>query len=321
MPAQSDLAVIRETQRGCWCGSPAASGAGIFHLANGDDFPLVRCDGCGVLALWPQPTDEQLAAAYAADYYGPSRRKFIGPVAAIVSMFQQDRANLAQRYIPPRGRVLDIGCGNGGFLVQMKRRGFDVEGTEWTQRSASRVPAETDIPVHVGDLLTLRLPPAGYDLITLWHVFEHLHAPQPTLLTIRSLLKPGGTLIMSMPNAEGRQAERFGTHWFHHDPPRHLFGFGPRSLERLLEITGFSIERISTWSFEQNPYGYVQSRLNAWGFPRDRAYESLKGSGDIPWSRRLLDFALVGLLAPPAMLVSAVESMRGRGATMTVVAR
>ena len=67
---------------------------------------------------------------------------------------------------------------------------------------------------------------------------------------------------MSMPNAESAQAQRYGTHWFHHDPPRHLFGFGPHSLTHLLEDAGFRVENISTWSLEQNPFGEIQSTLN-----------------------------------------------------------
>jgi SAM-dependent methyltransferase len=162
--------------------------------------------------------------------------------------------------------VLDVGCGNGGFLVQMKQMGFVVEGTEWSAQSAARVANEAGITIHVGDLLSLNLPEQSFDLITLWHVFEHLRDPHSTLQAIHRLLKPGGRLIMSMPNAESWQARRFGPHWFHHDPPRHLFAFGVQSLKNLLERDGFEIERISRWSLEQNPYGFVQSWLNARGY-------------------------------------------------------
>jgi SAM-dependent methyltransferase len=291
----------------------------------------VQCNGCGVLALHPQPTtDAELAAAYSNEYYGSSPRKFIAPIAALVGLFQGGRARLVSRRIsaPAHACVLDVGCGNGGFLLQMKRRGFVVEGTEWTSQSAARVPSDANIPVHIGDLIDLDLPLYSFDAITLWHVFEHLRRPRETLDRIRSLLKPGGNgaehsgwLFMSMPNAESAQAQRYGTHWFHHDPPRHLFGFGPHALTHLLEDAGFRVESISTWSLEQNPFGEIQSALNQRGFPRDRLYNQLKGLSRKPIPTRLADLARMGFLAVPALLGSTIESLRGEGATMTIAVR
>ena len=227
---------------------------------------------------------------------------------------------MAAKWLPSGGRILDIGCGNGGFLMRMQAMGFAVEGTEWTQPSAARVPASTGIPVHVGDLLSLDLPRQSFDLITLWHVFEHLRNPPQTLERIRELLKPGGTLIMSMPNAESWQARMFGTSWFHHDPPRHLFGFGRASLVRLLNSCGFVEREFHCYSMEQNPYGFIQSALNACGWPRDRAYTTLKGLGKVSGGTRLVDLSMVALLAGPAVALSVVEDACRRGATMTVVA-
>jgi SAM-dependent methyltransferase len=321
MPRPPELAAVRQPSRACWCGGEGASELGVFRLGDGEGFPLVQCNGCGVLALWPQPNDAQLQEAYAAEYYGASRRKFIAPIAAFVSMFQRDRANLVFRHAPRGSRVLDVGCGNGGFLVKLQKMGYDVEGTEWTDQSASRVPRGAGFPVHIGDLMSLRLAAQSYDVITLWHVFEHLRAPQAALLRIRMLLRPGGTLIMSMPNAQSAQARRFGLDWFHHDPPRHLHGFGPDSLGRLMEITGFQVRSLTTWSWEQNPFGWIQSWLNARGFPRDRAYQTLKGVRSVSLGTKAIDLGLVGLLTLPAMVIAAMESMRRAGATMTVVAR
>lgn len=302
----------------CWCSDAAARRVFGFSLADDVSFDLYRCEGCGVHFLHPQPTLEQLLPYYAQEYYGATRKKFIGPIASIVGYFQSQRSRLVAKHISA-GRVLDVGCGNGGFLAQLKEKGYETEGTELTEASAQRVPV--GITVHVGDLLSLNLGDEQFDAITLWHVFEHLSQPHETCQKIHRLLKPGGRLFLSMPNAESWQANCFGKHWFHLDPPRHLFGFGPRSLGRLLDVTGFDIESVSTLSLEQNPYGFMQSCLNAVGFPRERAYETLKGVSDSGAMTRLMDLCLLALLAAPAFGESLLASLAGHGATMTVVVR
>lgn len=311
MPAPADLPT-------CWCASPAPEPVARWTLADGTSLAMVRCAHCGVHALRPPPDDAVLARAYAADYYGASARKFVGPIARGVAWFQDGRARHAARLLPPSGRVLDVGCGNGGFLAALGRRGFRVEGTERTADGAARVP--DGIPVHVGDLVDLDLPAASYDLVTLWHVFEHLRRPDAALATIRRLLRPGGTLLMAVPNAGSWQARVFRRHWFHHDPPRHLWAFDPSSLLQLLADAGFAGRLLSTWSTEQNPYGVVQSTLNAAGFPRDRAYDVLKGVAAGSAATRALDATLLAALAPVGLAFALAESMAGRGATVLVSA-
>lgn len=305
----------------CWCGAGGGRFLTAFDPASGGPLRLVRCEACGTARLSPRPGDAVLRRAYDAAYYGAPGRKFVGPVARAVARFQGGRARLASGYLPPGGRVLDVGCGTGGFLLDMQRRGYRAEGTERSAESAARVPPAPGLRIHVGDLLALDLPERGYDLVTMWHVFEHLAEPAAAAARVGRLLVPGGALLLSLPNADAWQARLFGRHWFHHDPPRHLFGFGPRSLARLLDACGFRVERIWTFSLEQNPYGVMQSVLNAAGFPRDRAYEVLKGQRSVPAAQRALDLALLGALGLPALLFALAEAMAGRGGTMVVSAR
>jgi len=305
--------------RACWCGATTARNVGTFESGHA----LVQCDGCSVQALHPQPGDVELAAAYSREYYGTPPQKFVAPIAAMVGLFQSARARGIVRLVGHKraARVLDVGCGNGGFLMKMRRRGLEVEGTEWTADAAARIPRDASIPIHVGDLVEMNLPPQSFDAVTLWHVLEHLRRPRETLAKIHSILRPGGLLLMSMPNAESAQARRYGTHWFHHDPPRHMFGFGPHSISLLLEDSGFRVTDLSTWSFEHNPFGEIQSRLNERRLRRDRLYNQLKGLSRERFGTRLADLARALLLLPLAIGSDLVESARHEGATMTVQAR
>jgi SAM-dependent methyltransferase len=267
------------------------------------------------------PSETQLMKYYDTEYYGAPSKKFVGPVAVIVSWFQGGRARQVAKYVPQGGRILDVGCGNGGFLKTMQRYNFKVEGTEWTETSARRAAMESNLTVYAGDLLTLDLPRRRYDAISLWHVFEHLTKPFETLRLAYDLLDDSGVLFLSMPNHESWQARVFGTSWFHLDPPRHLFGFGPRSIRTALRLAGFEVDSCSTFSLEQNPFGFMQSFLNAAGFPRDRAYGVLKSTETLPKRTKILDLFLLSVLAIPGFVLSSIASVFGAGATMTIVAR
>lgn len=305
----------------CWC----CNGKTIilFTLALEDDLkPAVsKCAGCGTIFLNPQPTDGQLLPYYDTSYYGLSTKKFIGPIARFVRWWQAQRAaNIARRIAPP-ARVLDVGCGNGQFLLDLHNAGFDVQGTELTSQSASRVPSPLKDKIHIGDLLTLNLQAQHYDAISLWHVLEHVRAPAAVCKEVHRILKPGGWLFLSLPNAQSPEAKLFARHWFHLDPPRHLFGFGTRSLPELLKANGFEVKTLNTWSLEQNPYGFMQSCLNALGIERDRAYNTLKGMHKGRVLANIIDLVMLAILLIPAMLWSSLFSCIGKGSTMTIVAR
>lgn len=305
----------------CWCGGDSGSVFNSFSLEDGLKLDLARCNRCGVEFFHPQLTVAQLIPYYNDLYYGGTRKKFLGPLAWFVRIYQGIRSDSVARHLPKAGRVLDVGCGNGGFLMDMKHRGFHVEGTELSESSAKRMPADAGITVHVGDLASLQLPEKSFDAVTLWHVLEHVTDPADVLRQAHRLLKPSGVLFVSVPNAESWQARAFGTDWFHLDPPRHLFGFGPRSIQPLLQAAGFEMHQMHTRSLEQNPFGLIQSVLNKLGFPRDRAYGSLKAQTQIGWATRLFDMLLLAILVVPSIILSTFSSLVGRGATMTLEAR
>ncbi|MDX2176354.1 MAG: class I SAM-dependent methyltransferase [Candidatus Sumerlaeia bacterium] len=308
----------------CRCGESRARK--LFDLRRDGlpgRFTVVRCVRCGLERLDPPPDGATLARAYATDYYGDGAKKFVGPMAAAVRWFQGGRARLVRRHLPRRARrprLLDVGCGNGGFLRDARRAGFEVEGTELTAESARRAAPKGDLTVHVGDLLSLNLPEESYDAATLWHVFEHVPDAGATLRELRRVVRPGGLLFLSLPNAGSWQARATGRHWFHRDPPRHLWHWSAATLRRALRDEGFDTVAVDHWSFEQNPYGWLQSLLNQWGFPQDGLYEVLKRQR--PWSWLTPGHALAAVAAGAlAFPLSVLESLAGAGGAITVVAR
>jgi len=298
------------------CTVPVAA----FEVQGAGSLAMLRCPGCGTARLAPTPGDEVLAAAYARDYYGGAGRKFRGPAGGAFARAHAVRARRAARLRAGAGRLLDVGCGAGELLLAMRARGWSVEGTERTAGSAARVPAVPGLRVHVGELEALPLPAGRYDVVTLWHVLEHLRDPLAALRRAHALLAPGGHVLLAVPNAASWQARLFGRHWFHHDPPRHLWAFAPSGLAALLAQAGFAPGPMRTFSLAQNPYGVLQSTLNAIGFPRDRAYDLLKGVSRSAGAG-LVDAASLALLAVPALAFALAEAAARRGGTLTAAAR
>jgi 2-polyprenyl-3-methyl-5-hydroxy-6-metoxy-1,4-benzoquinol methylase len=141
-----------------------------------------------------------------------------------------------------KGKLLDIGCGNGRFLAMMREAGWEVTGIEPDPAAAAIARKRYGIAVIEGPLKEAALPPASYDAITLNHVIEHVPDPVALLVECRRLLKVGGTMVVTTPNIESLGHRLLSDAWVHLDPPRHLFLFSLNTLGSCCEKAGFCIE-------------------------------------------------------------------------------
>lgn len=139
------------------------------------------------------------------------------------------------------GRALDIGCGNGLYLAILKNLGWDVTGFDMEDHVAP-ILKKTSIPIFTGNLEVLSTLRGTFDLITMWHVLEHLHDPLEDLRTIRKLLSDRGSILIEVPNSDSPAAKLFRSDWYQWDLPRHLSHFTPQSLIQLLKESGFRIK-------------------------------------------------------------------------------
>ena len=319
----NETGLVRVT--GCPCGSRELGRSSRAFALDGARLGLRRCAACGRLLLDPRPAPRALPEAYREAYYGAGSRKFVPAIERMVDAFRDGRARLAERLLGgrgARGRVLDVGCGSGQFLARLIARGHEGHGTELSEATGARASKIPGLTLRVGELDAASYPPHSFDLVSIWHVLEHLPDPDRTLRFCHAWLREGGVLLVAVPNADSWQARLFQGAWFHLDPPRHLYHFNRRSLALALERAGFRIERLHTLSWEQNVYGVLQSALNALGFPRDEFYEVLKRNRSILSSARLpVEALLLALLAPAAVLFTALEAAFGAGGTLECVAR
>jgi len=283
-------------------------------------FTYVQCRGCGLVFLRPRPGAAEIQEFYAEDYYGEGSHKFRSWLEVPRNFFAWNRVRRVRKYFSRPGKVLDIGCGQGTFLQMLQNEGWKCWGTELTEESARRT-SRLGIPVYAGEFDENRFPPHSFDLITLWQVLEHLPDPGKILKGSSRLLKKGGILAISTPNIDSLQARISAEQWFHLDPPRHLYLFSPRTLQRMMESLGLDLLNLRYFSLEQNPYGWLQSLMNLQGFPQNQLYSILKNT---PTSRKRRLFSLqqgktllwaAGLL-PSCLLLSLAMAWMEKGGTL-----
>lgn len=286
---------------------------------------LVECTRCGTGRLDPLPSDAEVLDFYPPQYYGDLGNKFRAPIESLVHWVGVRHASFLASGLPRGSRVLDVGCGRGVILGALADRGLETHGFEVSEAAARGVDPRAKICV-APRLEDANYPDAHFDGVIIWHVLEHVRDPRRTLETIRRILRPGGRLVIAVPNFGSPQARWAGPAWFHLDLPRHLYHFPLPALRRLLERTGFGIRSEHHFSLRQNPFGWLQSWQNrSKEFPRNGLYTLLyrRSPGEAPpfdaRTRRRLMLGLA-LGAAPALAATLVETAARRGGTVHIVA-
>lgn len=308
-------ALFVSSSRGC----PACSGVrSSVQIRNAEDevsgqtFDVVRCADCGLSFTHPWPPDIE-------SYYPESYRRYGSATWLVMRLCYAFRVRAWLRFLPRKGRVLEIGCGDGWMLRELRDRGWQVVGVERSVRAARAAASVNRLPVFVGEVAAIRAV-ASFDLVVLFQALEHVPDPVASLRHCAGLLQPGGRLVIAVPNLESWQAKLFRRAWFHLDMPRHLTHFSRASLIRLLEAVDLKIEAVRYRSWEHDPYGWIQSALNALGFPKNRLTRWLTGRdrrtvGTLSGLAMLL--LTVGLILPSLSLVLASWVARS-GATIEI---
>ena len=290
---------------------------------SADTFSLNRCLVCHAVFLSPRPSREQLDQAYGDTYYGQGRLKFTDFIEKMLDYFRLLRVRRTNRYISPPAKILDIGCGNGRFLGYLIERGFYGYGIELPGKAAERAAQIPDLHLKVGTLEEEDFGTDFFDGICMWHVFEHLTDPKETLRIIQKILKPGGYLMISLPNINSLQSKLFRGSWFHLDPPKHLFFLEAPVLISEMETFGFNLIRLNYFSFEHNPFGFQQSILNRFMGRREVFFELLKGNIAYTKQHSQCSIILQKLFYlgtfPAFVLLAGLEAALKKGGTMELV--
>jgi 2-polyprenyl-3-methyl-5-hydroxy-6-metoxy-1,4-benzoquinol methylase len=222
-----------------------------------DKYNLVRCKACGFSYLSPRLVEIDMAQFYDLDEYQPhklSEQSLFDRIYKIVrDKNSVNKRRLIER-LKERSQLIDIGCGTGEFLMEMKQQGWRVGGME-SAPEARMLAIEKDLNIYENsDEIE-----GKYDIITMWHVLEHVHRVEDLFENIKRILAPGGYLVLAVPNIESFDARYFKNTWVALDAPRHLYHFRPVDIYRLLKFQGFEIIKLSSLLYFDPWYNSILS--------------------------------------------------------------
>lgn len=218
----------------------------LTPLTQAPSINFYQCGQCGVIFLNPQPTVETLQRQYGGQELlatGPASAWFTHGNFHKKEIFRTRLRNVL-RY-KAQGDLLDMGCGMGDFCAVAKEAGFRVFGTEFSDQYAEVAKGTAGLEqVFVGRLQDLDFGGRLFDVISLWHVLEHLPDPLPTLLKLKTLLKPGGVIAIEVPNVEQnrkRPMYRVDIEDYPIDRLEHLFYYSGRALQHACTHAGLKV--------------------------------------------------------------------------------
>ena len=209
----------------------------IDHTVSRETFHIVQCQSCGFKYTNPRPEEENLGSYYQSEEYvshSNTKKGFTHYTYQIVRKYTLlKKLQLLSKYYKT-GNVLDIGCGTGEFLNVCKQAQWDVIGIE--PSTDARQMAINNYSLNVLKEAEIKnLPSESFDVITMWHVLEHVPKLNERIEDLKRLIKPTGIIIIAVPNCNSLDAKIYKENWAAYDVPRHLYHFVPKDIESIFK--------------------------------------------------------------------------------------
>ncbi|HYP08206.1 MAG TPA: methyltransferase domain-containing protein [Bryobacteraceae bacterium] len=293
-------------------------GSDRLYRTTDKEFSVVECSGCRLLRLHPWPSVSELSHYYPESYW-------FAPQESTVSRWEENYRRIvltdhvrfvAGAVAPNDGPVLDLGCGGALFGRLLAARGYKVFGLDYSQQAAQVGWRQNGVPVATGLFTSAPFAAGTFGAITMFHVLEHLYDPGAYLEMAWHLLRPGGRLVVQVPNAASWQCLLFGEHWNGFDLPRHLIDFRAADVQSLVAQKRFKILRTKHFSLRDNPAGFASSLAPG----LDPMARRVRGMEESPGARLVRNLAYLGILLA-AIPFAALEAACGAGSTVMIDAR
>ncbi|HBD26223.1 class I SAM-dependent methyltransferase [Flavobacterium sp.] len=217
---------------------------------SGESFSLLFNEEYQILKTHPQPTLDKLGSYYEFEDYishtDGKRTMFEKMYHFIKRKAIRDKVSLINSYQPLKGRILDIGAGTGDFLLEAKNQNWDILGIEPNDKAKGIAVGKG---IKFGDNIE-KLESNSFDVITMWHVLEHVPDVEHQVAELKRLLKPSGTIIIAVPNFKSYDANHYKEFWAAYDVPRHLWHFSKTAIEKLFDKQNMNLEDIKPMWFD-----------------------------------------------------------------------
>lgn len=223
------------------------------YSVSGEEFNLIENSKFGFLETSPQPSLEKLPDYYKSEDYishtDAKRNAFEKVYHLVRSYTLNKKLQLINSFQPESKALLDVGCGTGDFLQTAQKNGWTIFGVEPNQEARGVANQKTNHSVFDIDQLS-KFENQSFDVITLWHVLEHLPNLEEQVSVFKKLLKPNGTLVVAVPNYKSYDATYYKSFWAAFDVPRHLWHFNATSISKLFAIVSMEVVKMKPMMFD-----------------------------------------------------------------------
>lgn len=262
-----------------------------------EDFHICECLNCGLLYTMPRPNSDKIGSYYKSeDYYSHQENKkgFIPKVYEAVKKTNLNyKSNLALGELQP-GCLLDIGCGVGDFLHTAEKLGWNCTGVEPSEEAKSIAKQRTMANILESSELE-RLQDESFDVITMWHVLEHVDDLKWEMKQLQRLIKPNGRIVIAVPNYKSYDGQYYKELWAAYDVPRHLNHFNKTTIAKIFNSAGFDLVRTDKLKWDAYYISYMSEQYKHHSFPLIRgAFQGLISNGKAKrsgeWSSKVYIF-------------------------------
>ena len=246
------------------------------YTVSHKEFTIQQCNSCYFLFTNPRPPEEEIGQYYQSEEYISHHDESKNLMSKVYTSVRDytigGKVKMINELSEKKGTLLDVGCGTGNFIQACKEAGWQVAATEPDHGARSVAVKRVGQPIF-DTINSLELEGKSFDIITLWHVLEHVHLLNETVGWLTKHLNSNGKIVIAVPNPQSHDAEKYGRFWAAYDVPRHLYHFTKTTMKKLMGYHGLQVVQILPMWFDSFYVGMLSTKYKNKGI---NIFDSIK---------------------------------------------